>query len=113
MPPTGFTEDARRKDPVGDVLRTKEPLPPMITVTEAQTVKEALDLLRRYEISQLPVMRDAEVVGSINDVAVMHAVFDHADILHKPVVEVMGRPFPMLEHDVLVGAAYQLPTMAS
>jgi cystathionine beta-synthase len=113
MHANGFLEDDRRKDTVGDVLRTKEPLPPMITVTEKQTVKEALDLLRRYEISQLPVMRDSEVVGSINDVAVMQAVFDHADIMHKPVVEVMGRPFPMLEHDVEVGAAYKLLTMAN
>jgi cystathionine beta-synthase len=113
MHANGFLEDDRRKDTVGDVLRTKEPLPPMITVTEVQTVKEALDLLRRYEISQLPVMRDTEVVGSINDVAVMQAVFDHADIMHKPVVEVMGRPFPMLEHDIEVGAAYKLLTMAN
>jgi cystathionine beta-synthase len=113
MHANGFLEDDRRKDTVGDVLRTKEPLPPMITVTEAQTVKEALDLLRRYEISQLPVMHGDEVVGSVNDVAVMQAVFDHADIVHKPIGEVMGRAFPMLEHDAEVGIAYKLLTMAN
>jgi len=73
MNANGFLEDHRRKDTVGDVLRAKQPLPPLITVTETQPVKEALDLLRRYEISQLPVMRGREVVGSINDVAVMQA----------------------------------------
>jgi cystathionine beta-synthase len=113
MHANGFLEDDRRKDTVGDVLRTKEPLPPMITVTEAQTVKEALDLLRRFEISQLPVMRGAEVVGSINDVAVMQAVFDNTDIVHQPVGEVMGRAFPMLPHDSEVGMAYKLLTMAN
>jgi cystathionine beta-synthase len=113
MHANGFLEDDRRKDTVGDVLRTKQPLPKMITVTEAQTVKEALDLLRSFEISQLPVTRGTEVVGSINDVAVMQAVFDHADIMHKPVVEVMGRAFPALEHDVEVTVAYKLLTMAN
>jgi len=113
MHANGFLEDERRKDTVGDVLRTKQPLPPLITVTEQQPVKEALDLLRRYEISQIPVVRANEVVGSINDVAVMQAVFDHADIVHKPVGDVMGRPFPMLEHDVEVGRAYKLLTMAN
>src|SRR3982074_1053303 len=113
MHANGFLEDTKRKDTVGDVLRTKRPLPPMITVTEEQTVKEALDLLRSYEISQLPVTRGTEVVGSINDVAVMQAVFDHADIMHKPVVEVMGRAFPALEHDVEVTVAYKLLTMAN
>ena len=113
MRANGFLEDERRKDTVGDVLRTKQPLPPMITVTEQQAVKEALDLLRRFEISQLPVVRGDAVVGSINDVAVMQQVFDHADIVHKPVGEVMGRAFPMLEHDVEVERAYKLLTMAN
>ncbi|MGD1066902.1 MAG: cystathionine beta-synthase [Vulcanimicrobiaceae bacterium] len=113
MHANGFLEDERRKDTVGDVLRTKQPLPPLITVTEQQAVKEALDLLRRYEISQIPVVRGTTVVGSINDVAVMQAVFDHNDIVHKPVGDVMGRPFPMLEHDVEVGRAYKLLTMAN
>jgi len=114
MHANGFLEDERHKDTVGDVLRAKQPLPPLITVTETQPVKEALDLLRRYEISQLPVINDAgEVVGAINDVAVMQQVFDHADIVHKPVGEVMGRPFPMLEHDTEVERAYKLLTMAN
>jgi cystathionine beta-synthase len=113
MHANGFLEDDRRKDTVGDVLHTKRPLPQLITVTEAQPVKEALDLLRRYEISQLPVVRGNEVVGGINDVAVMQAVFDHADIVHKPVGEVMGRAFPALEYDVEVTVAYKLLTMAN
>ncbi|MEA2666511.1 MAG: cystathionine beta-synthase, partial [Candidatus Eremiobacteraeota bacterium] len=113
MRTNGFLEDERRKDTVGDVLHAKRPLPPLITVTEQQPVKEALDMLRRYEISQLPVMRGREVVGSINDVAVMQAVFDHADIVHKPIGDVMGRPFPSLEHDVEVTVAYKLLTMGN
>lgn len=113
MKANGFIGDDKRKDTVGDVLRTKEPLPPMITLTEDAAVKEALDLLRRYEISQLPVMRGKEVVGSINDVAVMQAVFDHNDIVHKPVSEVMGRPFPMLDTTTEIDRAYRLLTLAN
>jgi cystathionine beta-synthase len=113
MNANGFLEDHRRKDTVGDVLRAKEPLPPLITVTETQAVKEALDLLRRYEISQLPVMRGREVVGSVNDVAVMQAVFDHADIVHQPVGDVMGRAFPSLDHAAEVTVAYKLLTMGN
>ena len=109
----GFMGDDKRKDTVGDVLRAKQPLPPMLTVLETQVVKEALDMLRKYEISQLPVMRGKEVIGSINDVAVMQAVFDHADLMHKPVGEVMGRAFPTLELDVEVDRAYKLLTLAN
>jgi len=113
MKANGFIGDDKRKDTVGDVLRSKTPRPAMITVTEADVVKDALDKLRTYEISQLPVMRGKEVVGAINDVAVMQAVFDQSDIMHKPVSEVMGRPFPMLEADVEVDRAYKLLTLAN
>jgi cystathionine beta-synthase len=109
----GFMPEGVRGPTVGDVLRAKEPLPPLITVEEHAVVKEALDLLRKYEISQLPVMRDHEVIGSINDVAVMQAVFDHADILHKEVREVMGRAFPTLDANAQIDRAYKLLTLAN
>jgi cystathionine beta-synthase len=112
MMANGFIGDDKRKDTVGDVLRSKQTRP-MITVTETAVVREALDLLRTYEISQIPVTRGDEVVGSINDVGVMQAVFDHADLLHKPVSEVMGRPFPMLETDAAVDRAYKLLTLSN
>ena len=109
----GFIAEGKRKETVGDVLRSKEPIPQMLTVTEDDVVKEALDLLRKYEISQLPVMRGKEVVGSINDVAVMQAVFDQSDIVHKPVREVMGRAFPMLDMRAEIDQAYRLLTLAN
>jgi cystathionine beta-synthase len=107
----GFISEGKRVATVGDVLRSKEPLPPMITVDENDVVKEALDLLRTYEISQLPVTRGNDIVGSVNDVAVMQAVFDRADLIHKPVSEVMGRPFPALETTAPIDRAYKLLTL--
>jgi cystathionine beta-synthase len=109
----GFLAEGRRKATVGDVLRSKEPLPPLITVKVDDVVKDALDLLRRYEISQLPVMRGSEIAGSVNDVAIMQAVFDRSDLLQKHVVEVMGRPFPSLETDAEIDRAYKLLTLAN
>ncbi len=109
----GFLEDQRAKTTVGDVLRSKRPLPPMIAIGEDDVVKHALDLLRTHEISQLPVMRGDAVVGSVNDVSVMQAVFDHADLIHKPVKEVMGRAFPTLDVGAEVDHAYKLLTLAN
>ncbi|HTX02837.1 MAG TPA: cystathionine beta-synthase [Candidatus Acidoferrales bacterium] len=109
----GFLEDQRAKVTVGDVLRSKRPLPPMIAIGEDDVVKHALDLLRTHEISQMPVMRGDTVVGSVNDVAVMQAVFDHSDLIHKPVKEVMGRAFPTLDINAEVDHAYKLLTLAN
>ena len=109
----GFISEGKRKASVGDVLRSKSPLPPMITVKDTDVVRDALDLLRKYEISQIPVMKGHELIGSINDVAVMQSVFDQADILHKPVSEVMGRPFPVLDQSADIDRAYKLLTLAN
>jgi cystathionine beta-synthase len=109
----GFLAEGKRKATVGDVLRSKEPLPPLITVNVDHVVKDALDLLRRYEISQLPVMRGTEIAGSVNDVGIMQAVFDRSDLLHKHVEEVMGRPFPGLDTDAEIDRAYKLLTLAN
>jgi cystathionine beta-synthase len=109
----GFLSEGRRKATVGDVLRSKEPLPPLITVNVDDVVKDALDLLRRYGISQMPVMRGNDIAGSVNDVAVMQAVFDRSDLLHKPVSEVMGRPFPSLDTEAQIDRAYKLLTLAN
>lgn len=109
----GFLSEGKRRATVGDVLRSKRPLPPMITVKDSDPVRAALDLLRQYEISQVPVMRGTEQIGSINDVAVMQAVFDQADIIHKPVSEVMGRPFPVLDQSEEIERAYKLLTLAN
>jgi cystathionine beta-synthase len=109
----GFIAEGGRRATVGDVLRSKTPLPPMITIGENDVVKDALELLRRYAISQLPVMRGQEVVGSINDVAVMQAVFDQQDLLHEPVRDVMGRAFPVLDSATEIDRAYKLLSLAN
>lgn len=109
----GFLAEGKRAATVGDVLRSKEPLPPMITVEDGDAVRDALDKLRRFEISQLPVVDGDRIVGSVNDVAVMQAVFDRSDILHRAVREVMGRPFPSLEQDADIDRAYKLLSLAN
>ncbi len=113
MTANGFLAEGRRAATVGDVLRSKEPLPPMIVVQHDDVVRDALEKLRRYEISQLPVVEGGKIVGSVNDVAVMQAVFDRSDLLHKSVREVMGRPFPTLEQDADIDHAYKLLSLAN
>jgi len=113
MVANGFLAEEKRVATVGDVLRSKQPLPPMITVAETDSVNLALDLLRKYEISQIPVMHGTNIIGSINDVAVMQAVFDRSDLLHKQVQAVMGRPFPTLDTNAEVDRAYKLLTLAN
>lgn len=84
---------------LGDVLDAKGGrVEALITVNKRDSVRRAIDLMRSNDISQVPVTDDeGSIVGSIQEVTAMQLVFDHVDIAHKQVGEVMGSPFPKME----------------
>src|SRR5918994_728535 len=73
----GFLERDTPTPTVEQVLRakrTEEPdIPDLVTILSSQKVGDAIDLMQRYSISQLPVIRDgeveslADVIGSLQD----------------------------------------------
>ncbi len=107
MRTNGFLGEAGFAARIGDVLRAKGELPPLITVSPSDTVRRGVELRREFQISQIPVVADGSMVGSINEVAVMQLIFDHADIVHAEVKDVMGRPFPLLDERDELDQAYK------
>jgi len=107
MRANGFLGEEGVGATVGDVLRGKGELPPLITLAPGDPVKRGIELMREFQISQIPVVEHGEMVGSINEVAVMQLVYDHADVAHKPVKDVMARPFPVLDEHDEISRAYK------
>ena len=107
MRANGFLSEEGRGATVGDVLRAKGALPPLITLAPHDPVKRGIELMREFQISQIPVVDAGEMVGSINEVAVMQLIYDHADVAHQAVKDVMARPFPVLEETDEVEKAYK------
>ena len=67
---------------VGDLLRTRDAdLPVLVHTHPDETVRQAIEILREYEVSQMPVVKHeppvvlAEVVGSVNERDLLQAVF--------------------------------------
>lgn len=78
------------------------PVPPLVTVTAKDKVRRAIDVLQEYGISQAPVVREpsedvAQVVGAIQERALLDRIFRDPDALQADVAEVMGPPLPMVE----------------
>lgn len=80
----GFGEDTEGRT-VGDVLRSKTgTLPDLVHVHPTDTVRDAIEIMTKYEVSQMPVLSAeppvviGEVVGSINERSVLEAVFSGA-----------------------------------
>ena len=97
---------------VGDLLGRKGgAIPTLVHVHPDETVKQAIAIMREYDVSQLPVVRAepplafAEVAGSVRERAVMERVFDDASLIDRPVSEVMDPPLPTVGSGEAVDAA--------
>src|SRR5208282_5617080 len=78
---------------VGDLLRQRGPRQ-MVTIAPKATVADAIGLMQKTGISQLPVVEGGKPVGSIQEVTVARVLHDNDDPDRVTVGEVMARPLP-------------------
>ena len=77
-----------------------ESLPPLIYVNPSDTVREAVALMRKHGLSQLPVIKNeppfaaAEVQGGVDELELMDAAFHDPAVLDVAVGDVMGPRLP-------------------
>ncbi len=82
------------------LLAAKPPGPALVTVAPAQTVRQAINLMETYDISQLPIVEQGDSVGSVNEGSIMAQAIAHPSVLEQPVREVMEAPYPVVDADL-------------
>jgi cystathionine beta-synthase len=105
----GFAERRATAPSVSELLRSKRldeiDVPALITISAHQKVGEAIDVMNKYSISQLPVVRDgdveslADVIGSLQDRDLLDRIFRNPDALHEDVASAMQPPLTAVETD--------------
>ena len=97
---------------VGDVLRGKTgELPPFVHAHPTETIREAIDVLREFGVSQLPVVRAeppvmaAEIVGSVVERDLLDALFTGKAALADTVDHHMSPKLPQVGAGEPVAAA--------
>ncbi len=124
MRQNGFLERFPLHASVSDVLRVRvtEGTPELITISQDDSVRAAIELMQRYGISQLPVVVDgklervADVVGTVQERSTLDKVFRDPALVERPVRAVMDAPLPVVEaradveelYDALSGGASAL-----
>ncbi|MBI6547101.1 MAG: cystathionine beta-synthase [Cyanobacteria bacterium NC_groundwater_1444_Ag_S-0.65um_54_12] len=106
MKQNGFLESRRRIPKVRDVLATKANGRNVITARTSDTIGHAIELLKNYGVSQLPIMAERSIVGSVQESSLLKMVFDGID-LRCPVSSVMGRPLPTVGEEEELPAVYR------
>jgi len=71
--------------------------PPLVSVTPAAAVRQALNLMNTWGVSQIPVVEDGRSVGGLVEASLMTRALAQPALLDRPVREVMESPFPEVE----------------
>lgn len=82
----------------------------LITVDSALTVNDALSLMNKFGISQIPVTSGTSFVGSLNDNYLFAKLIESSDVKHQSVETVMQPAFPFVDAQTPIDEVSKLIT---
>ena len=89
----GFLEDEITK--AEDVIKDHIDKPLVIARTE-ELVSHAIERMRKYKISQIPVVDVTGFVGSVDESLLFQSYITDKNTADRPLREIMGAPFPIV-----------------
>jgi cystathionine beta-synthase len=111
----GFLERAAPTPAVEEVLRFRRAgheTPTLVTIGTHEKVGAAIEAMKLYGISQLPVVRSepveslADVIGSLQERELLDRVFRNADALNEDVAVAMQPPLPAVDAEASLDEVY-------
>jgi len=96
----GFLESKEERISVKDILKTKSKrIKKVISVDPEDELRVAIRLMRKYDVSQLPVIKDGVQVGSIREISVMKKLSSRQASCIQKISEVMDEPLPSVKKE--------------
>ena len=74
----------------------------LITLKPHQTVAEAIDLMKKYDIENIPVISDGTSIGAISESGLFNKILIDSNIKFQMVESVMEKTYPEVAFDTLV-----------
>lgn len=93
----GFLEVKTFKDIVNARAGKK-----LVTIEPSATVAQAVELMKKYDIEHIPVVKDGNPIGALSEGGLFQKVFNDGDIKSATVETVMERAYPVVAFDTAV-----------
>ncbi len=104
----GYIEAEKERITVEVILKTKpRDVPAMISVALNDPLTKAVELMRKFDVSQLPVIEEGHVLGTVHDDTVMKKLLTKDASLTQSVQEIMDQPLPTIEAKAEIGELYR------
>jgi len=81
---------------------------PLVSVKTEELVSHAIERMRQYKISQLPVEDSQGFVGSLDESDLFRLYFEDKNIADKPIKDIMQKAFPVVYKNTSVEEVSQL-----
>ena len=104
----GFLDNAPERISVGSILKAKGRMPSLISVDYNDSVINAASLMKKYEISQIPVLKNGEVVGGLSEITLIKLLYDGVNLNETKIAAVMTTSLPQLDVSVDIQELYRL-----
>ncbi len=84
----------------GQVVDTKSrKVPQLLSVSSGAPLKAALQLIQQHEVSQIPVMRGNDVIGTLDESEILKAAMSNPAAIDRPVDAMMKEPLAIVSAD--------------
>jgi cystathionine beta-synthase len=103
----GYLKPLGRSHTVGELLQRRGNVP-IIAINPDAKAEDAIVLLRRHGISQMPVIEDNKVVGQIRELTLARVLHQRLDPRGVRVREIMARPMPTVDEHVDLDEVYRV-----
>jgi cystathionine beta-synthase len=90
----GFLEEEVKK--AEDVIKDHIDKPLIVARTE-ELASHAIERMRKYKISQIPVMDISGFVGSLDETDLFQSYVHDKNSAERPIKEIMGNPYPIVQ----------------
>jgi cystathionine beta-synthase len=103
----GFLETKKPTTAI-DLIKKHQNLK-LLTVKENQTVNDAYQLMKKYDVSQIPVVNTQHVfVGSLTDSDLFESLIEQPELKSADISKVMKAPFPFVKPDMPIDQVSKL-----
>ena len=92
----GFLEEDKKY--ASDLIKNHRDLP-LVTCEGEELVSHAVAKMKKYNISQIPVVSLGEFIGFVDDTHLFQALMEDSSYINKPLSSVMNKPLPIVEQN--------------
>ena len=80
-----------------DIINSRAAKQRLVNIEPGNTVSEAVELMRKYDIEHIPVINNSALVGAISESGLFQKIFSNPDIRNALIETVMEPAFPIVD----------------